>query len=524
MVLCQVALLALTLANSALATHSPHWAECVGNADEKIKAACTAIIEQKGRSPQELARALVWRGVWYRNHGQFHEAYADFDRAVNLDPRHFPGLIGRGLMLQAQFRLVAAYADFSQAITIAPKDSYSYVLRGDVLVRMGQTNRSIADYDRAIDDYDQVLILEPNHPSAQRMKEVAQKGRTELFARGGDPAELAKWLAQKFPGYSVGTMQRPDQLPKPPPAASSSTTSNQNVFWPPGFPEQGTPATPGASSIVRKYDDTVAFASKAITAAIDPAAALSGRLVLQGQFESALEHFERVLADVPDHNDALVGRGFTYLILGRFDEASDNFDRALDANPDNGRALVGQGLLSLSGGQLDSALGNFSDAIGIDPKDEYGYALRGDTRVRKGQWTEASADFDRAIALKPDSADLLVIRGMALGRNGFRELAIVDFNRAIELDGNFVEAYIGRGNTFAARQDFGRALADYDRALSLAPGQQQARTLKAIATKNQAALGSSDPKGIRTITIRPEPGLKYERGKTNSGESAATPP
>jgi tetratricopeptide (TPR) repeat protein len=144
--------------------------------------------------------------------------------------------------------------------------------------------------------------------------------------------------------------------------------------------------------------------------------------------------------------------------------------------------------------------------------------------VRKGQWTEASADFDRAIALKPDSADLLVIRGMALGRNGFRELAIVDFNRAIELDGNFVEAYIGRGNTFAARQDFGRALADYDRALSLAPGQQQARTLKAIATKNQAALGSSDPKGIRTITIRPEPGLKYERGKTNSGESAATPP
>jgi len=149
---------------------------------------------------------------------------------------------------------------------------------------------------------------------------------------------------QKFPGYSVGTMQRPDHLPKPPRAVPFRQQPAIRMFF--GLQDFGAGHTcdAGASSIVHKYDDTVVIASKAITVVIDPAAGLSGRLVLQGQFESALEHFERVLADVfliitMPLLDAALHTLFSVVSMRQ----SADFDGYWMRNPDNGRALVGRG-------------------------------------------------------------------------------------------------------------------------------------------------------------------------------------
>jgi len=118
--------------------------DCVGNADEKIKAACTAIIEQKGRSPQELARALVWRGVWYRNQGQSEEAYADFRPSGDFGPSTFSGSDRSGAHAPGAVQTGCGVCRFHQRDRHRAKGFHTVILlRGDILVHMGQANRSL---------------------------------------------------------------------------------------------------------------------------------------------------------------------------------------------------------------------------------------------------------------------------------------------------------------------------------------------------------------------------------------------
>jgi len=82
----------------------------------------------------------------------FDRAIADFDEAIQLNPKDAVIFYGRGLAHAAKGDLDGAIADYGKAIELNPKDAAVFYSRGRVYA-WGKENyaRAIADYDRAIE-------------------------------------------------------------------------------------------------------------------------------------------------------------------------------------------------------------------------------------------------------------------------------------------------------------------------------------------------------------------------------------
>jgi tetratricopeptide (TPR) repeat protein len=90
--------------------------------------------------------------------GDLAGALADFDRALEINPRHTPTRIARGLTRKQAGALDDAVADFDQALADRPAHGLAAIYHGRGGVRVLQNN-----FAEALADYDQALSLEPDN-------------------------------------------------------------------------------------------------------------------------------------------------------------------------------------------------------------------------------------------------------------------------------------------------------------------------------------------------------------------------
>jgi lipoprotein NlpI len=76
---------------------------------------------------------------------------ADFEKAIEIDPKLAPAYTGRGIAYEKKGDHDRAIADYSKAIELDPKDAHSYYHRGNAYERKGEYDRAIADFDKAIE-------------------------------------------------------------------------------------------------------------------------------------------------------------------------------------------------------------------------------------------------------------------------------------------------------------------------------------------------------------------------------------
>jgi len=139
------------------------------------------------KSPHK-ARGYNDRGIAYYKQGQFDQAMADFNKAIELNPIFPQAFLDRGSIYMQQGRIPQAMADFSQAIAINPKyleaynnRSYFYTLTGHLTQALSDLDKIIEinpnyegayfnrgniyfrlnDLDKAIADYTQAITLNP---------------------------------------------------------------------------------------------------------------------------------------------------------------------------------------------------------------------------------------------------------------------------------------------------------------------------------------------------------------------------
>jgi len=176
----------------------------------------------------------------------------------------------------------------------------------------------------------------------------------------------------------------------------------------------------------------------------------------KGKYDQVLTHCRDILAVLPDHEQALVLKGFALLYTGRYRAAADSFSLSMEKEP-SGQALLGRGhcyirlgqndraladadkALSLAGmsrqladfnrrlgeesttgkkaeaefydlkaivclesGKLTQALRAVNQAIGLDPGAKIHYRRKGTIHFRKNEYPEASAAFEKAVDLSSD--------------------------------------------------------------------------------------------------------------------------
>ena len=278
----------------------------------------------------------------------------------------------RGVAYQRKFDYDNAISDLTQAILLKPDYAQAYSSRG--LNYFGKGN-----YDRAISDLTQAILLEPNDADAYVWRRLVylRKGKYKRAIADSDKAS----------------------------ALRNSSQRNHSRY--------------------------------------------------------AQSHADSDKATWPKFYYAYFGHGKAYLNRGDYDNAIENLTQAILLKPDKALAYFWRGKAYLDKGNYDSTITDLTQAILLKPDYVNAYVSRANAYYKKEDYDNAISDLTEAIELKPDDAYAYFGRGRTYYYKGDYDNAILDFTKAIELKPDDAYAYFGRGRTYYYKGDYDNAILDF---------------------------------------------------------------
>lgn len=128
----------------------------------------------------------------------------------------------------------------------------------------------------------------------------------------------------------------------------------------------------------------------------------------------------------------LLDLGIDYFNNGEFESAIQQFDKAIDINPQTAEAYFYRGFVFARLDDFDQAIADYDQAILLEPQYVEAYLNRARVYDDLGEIDLAIADFDQAILLNPQSAEAYLDKGMINGID--IEMSIANLEKALELD------------------------------------------------------------------------------------------
>ena len=165
-------------------TESPHLDRVIG--------ACTAIIQSARLKDRPDGLAIVYqsRGAAYARYQQIDLAFADFDRAVALNP-DAQSLYNRAVALERMGNFDKAIADLDKVLRLMPSHPHASYERGFIHLKK-------QNYDRAIVDFSEAIRINPAYARAFRDRAAAYKAKGDLANAEAD-LKTAQQLESRNP-------------------------------------------------------------------------------------------------------------------------------------------------------------------------------------------------------------------------------------------------------------------------------------------------------------------------------------
>jgi tetratricopeptide (TPR) repeat protein len=216
-------------------------------------------------------------------------------------------------------------------------------------------------------------------------------------------------------------------------------------------------------------------------------------MTLQQQLQSALSHhqagrlaeaekvYRQILAQQPDHAEALHLLGVLARQSGHSDAAVKLIRQAIRLKPDHAAAHGNLGNALKDLGQLDEAVVCYRQAIRLMPDHADAHCNLGNALKDLGQLDEAIASYRHAIRLKPDFAEAQSNLGSALTGMGRFGEAVVACRQAARLKPDLPEAHNNLGNALQGKGQFEEAIAALRQAIVLNPKLPEAHNNLAFA-------------------------------------------
>ena len=156
----------------------------------------------------KFKEALVTRGNLYVEQDEYDKAIQDHTQAIKLDPEYALANISRGSSY-GRMKNYRAVEDFNSAIQLSPRDPRPYIERGNAYLDGGKLEKGIqdlsqgirmnywqdltlyewragayakkGDYDKAIEDYNQIILLDPKNYNAYFNRSIVfgEKGESQ---------------------------------------------------------------------------------------------------------------------------------------------------------------------------------------------------------------------------------------------------------------------------------------------------------------------------------------------------------
>ena len=102
-------------------------------------------------SKKDAAEKYFTSGLKKHEQGDFEGAIADYNKAIELNPKDVRAYYNRGVAKKTLKQYKEAIADYDKAIELNPEDAQAYYNRGNAKHHLKQYKEAIADYDKAIE-------------------------------------------------------------------------------------------------------------------------------------------------------------------------------------------------------------------------------------------------------------------------------------------------------------------------------------------------------------------------------------
>ena len=158
--LCTVILLAAaTAAHAQPANDAERCASITNNPDLAIQH-CSRAIESGKFTGEPLARLHYNRGIEWAAKSNYDRAIADYDAAIQLNPRNGDAYYNRGNAWGNKGDHDRAIADYDIAVKLDPKSSGTLLARGRTRLYSGDFPRAVADLEQSLKlDYNEYTAL-----------------------------------------------------------------------------------------------------------------------------------------------------------------------------------------------------------------------------------------------------------------------------------------------------------------------------------------------------------------------------
>lgn len=190
---------------------------------------------------------------------------------------------------------------------------------------------------------------------------------------------------------------------------------------------------------------------------------LGQRFINSGDYDRAIEVFDAVLKEIPQHAVALHLRGLAYDRLGEIESAFADYNRAIEIDPAYFDAINDRGILSTRAGHWREGLADFRRLIGLEPNNtsarvNYAFALQ-----KAGRLDEAAACLDVIDGSQRDETVEYLRACIAMSQRDWVS-ADAALSAAIEIDSNDLKMWLNRaisrwrlGRTAEAISDLNQA-------------------------------------------------------------------
>lgn len=170
------------------------------------------------------------------------------------------------------------------------------------------------------------------------------------------------------------------------------------------------------------------------------------------------------------------------LVAGEYEAALQAFDRILAYDENHHRAWVNRGNALGNLGDLEGAIASYEQALEIENDFAPAWNNRGDALADLGRWEEANRSWQRALSWQPDNAKTWFNRGVALGAHlGQWQEALQCWDKAAELTPDDVQIWFNRGIALSALERWQEAVESWDQFLQLNPNSREAWINKGVA-------------------------------------------
>lgn len=183
-----------------------------------------------------------------------------------------------------------------------------------------------------------------------------------------------------------------------------------------------------------------------------------------GDFNRALELYERALKVRPEFPEAEYQRANAFVALNRLPEAEGSFRRAIELQPEWPLPYIAFGKLLVRVERFEEAEGILNRSLQLDEDNLLAPVTLADLYLR----TKASRDklqplleiLKRATAREPLNANLWSSRGSIERTLGDKKSALLSFDRVLQIDKQHVAALMERAELRAEANNYEGALAD----------------------------------------------------------------